>query len=204
LDKDEIKKNRILEYAAKCFMSLGYTNVSMDDIARGVGMGKGTVYKIFPSKEVLFLNTIELYVSNIEKEINVITSDENRTPVEKLNLFLKTLAEKISIINPEILLSIQRNFPETYEKVNEIRQNIIITNIIRLLQEGKKIGLYDPAMDEWLVAQIMIGAVERVSNSKILSQSKCSPDQIFRAVTSVIFKGCMTEEGRKKAFSDME
>jgi AcrR family transcriptional regulator len=77
---EENKKNRIMEYAFKNFIKSGISRVTMDDIARGVGMGKGTVYKFFPSKESLLLSTIDFMAAHIEKGVEEILSMKSLTP----------------------------------------------------------------------------------------------------------------------------
>lgn len=44
----------ILNAAARCFMERGYTETSIDDVARSLGATKGRVYHYFPSKADLF------------------------------------------------------------------------------------------------------------------------------------------------------
>lgn len=44
----------ILEAAARCFMERGYTETSIDDVARSLGATKGRIYHYFRSKADLF------------------------------------------------------------------------------------------------------------------------------------------------------
>lgn len=45
---------RILDAAGELLIALGYGKVTIEDVARRAGVGKGTVYLHFPTKEVLF------------------------------------------------------------------------------------------------------------------------------------------------------
>lgn len=55
----EAQRRHILcEAAAAVFMRDGYTAASVDDVARGAGMSKRTLYRFFPSKAALFEATI--------------------------------------------------------------------------------------------------------------------------------------------------
>lgn len=49
---------RIVAAAGELMGSLGYQRVSMGDVAQRAGIGKGTVYLHFPSKEDLFLTVL--------------------------------------------------------------------------------------------------------------------------------------------------
>lgn len=48
------KAARILDAAETLLVSFGYRRVTVDDVARRAGVGKGTVYLYWPSKEELF------------------------------------------------------------------------------------------------------------------------------------------------------
>lgn len=48
--KKEDKRNRILDVAIELFSTKGFENVSVSEIAKKAGVGKGTVYVYFPSK----------------------------------------------------------------------------------------------------------------------------------------------------------
>src|SRR5258708_39798449 len=48
------KRARILATAQSLFLRYGVKRTSVDDVARGAGIAKGTVYLYFESKETLF------------------------------------------------------------------------------------------------------------------------------------------------------
>lgn len=51
---EQIKKQQIINMAMRIFKEKGYFAASMQDIAEACGMAKGSIYKVFPSKEDLF------------------------------------------------------------------------------------------------------------------------------------------------------
>jgi Transcriptional regulator len=199
---DEIKRNRILEFSFKKFTTVGIPNVTMDEISRGVGIGKGTLYKFFPSKEDLLFKTIEFFAGKVEKAVQKIIADESLSSVEKLNLVLKTIGEKLALINPSALEYLERSFPEAFEKIDEVRRRVIMTNLVGLFDEGKQNGIFQPDMDTKLVAHILIGAANHIVDAKVLSTMNYSIENLFRTMTSILLKGCLTEEGRKLAFEN--
>lgn len=194
----EEKRNRILDYAFRKFITAGIAQITMDDIARGVGMGKGTLYQYFPSKEGLILHTIDYIVFDFEKKLDRIMEDQSLTSVEKLSLYLKAMAERLSSLNPSLLEYLERSMPAAYEKIEKIRQHIIEDKLGRLLAEGKKDGLFDSSIEDGLVIQMMIGSVNHIIHTHAYNRNMGS-DQLFRSIISILLKGCLTEEGRKLA-----
>lgn len=199
---DESKKNRIMDLAFKKFTTSGIQQVTMDELARGAGIGKGTLYKFFPSKEDLLMSTVDFFAARMEKAIEEVLSDETISPVDKLRLFLKAVGEKLSLINPAVVTYLERSMPDVYEKIEQTRERIILTNLARLFEEGKKSGLFDPEADEILISHIIIGTIRHILDSKVLPNLNYSLDRLFNAVISVILKGCLTQEGRNLTFPD--
>lgn len=56
---EELKKQQIIQTAMGVFKEKGYFAASMKEIAEACGMAKGSIYKIFPSKEELFTAVFE-------------------------------------------------------------------------------------------------------------------------------------------------
>ena len=56
------KKNQIIEAAAQIFAKKGFSGTVMAEIAHCAGIGKGTIYEYFKSKEELFFAVFEWYM----------------------------------------------------------------------------------------------------------------------------------------------
>ncbi len=65
------KKASIIEAAARVFARRGYSRTLMANIATEAGIGKGTVYEYFDSKEDLFFAVFEWFVQKTEAEAKV-------------------------------------------------------------------------------------------------------------------------------------
>ena len=61
MNKKEIKQNIILDAAYKVFVGKGYSDTTMDDIAKKSNMSKGAIYHYYNSKKLLFLALIDLW-----------------------------------------------------------------------------------------------------------------------------------------------
>jgi AcrR family transcriptional regulator len=58
--RQEQRRSEILEAATNVFARVGFAATDVQEIAALAGVGKGTVYRYFPSKEELFLATVDL------------------------------------------------------------------------------------------------------------------------------------------------
>ena len=54
-----LRREQILDAAAEVFAQHGYRNTDVQFVADALQVGKGTVYRYFPSKEALFLAAVD-------------------------------------------------------------------------------------------------------------------------------------------------
>src|SRR5436309_8620440 len=62
-------RTRILDAAERLLGRYGYRKMTVDDIAAEAGIGKGTVYLSFPSKEEVVLGTVDRIVDAVCEEM---------------------------------------------------------------------------------------------------------------------------------------
>lgn len=55
----EVRRREILDAAARVFSECGYRQTDMQEVADRAAVGKGTVYRHFPTKQVLFMAALE-------------------------------------------------------------------------------------------------------------------------------------------------
>jgi AcrR family transcriptional regulator len=91
------KADIILAAAIKTFMEKGFAQSSIQDIANGAGIAKGTIYEYFRTKEELFIQAVKLHTSKHIEQIDNIVLSKN-TLIAKLgdllDLFLGASSEE--------------------------------------------------------------------------------------------------------------
>jgi AcrR family transcriptional regulator len=135
---------KILEAAEKHLWHYGFKKTTIDEIAADAGVGKGTVYLYFESKEDIALAIIAQYkLSSLEK-IQDIARDSSKEPSEKLR----------EILSSPILMAHERcsKSPAAQEMVIAVRPHIQvrmrpyleqeIAIIAEVLEEGNRQGIY--------------------------------------------------------------
>jgi AcrR family transcriptional regulator len=68
------RKAQILDTAARVFATYGFANTQVQTIANHIGVGNGTVYRYFPTKEQLFLAAVERGLKELEAEMDAVLS----------------------------------------------------------------------------------------------------------------------------------
>ena len=65
----DIKRDLILEEAAKHFESIGFEQLKIAELAKSVGISVGTIYAMFDSKEGLYLAYVRQQITSYLREL---------------------------------------------------------------------------------------------------------------------------------------
>lgn len=119
-------RDAILDATDRLLSRYGYRKMTIDDLAREVGIGKGTVYLHFSSKEEIALSHIDRIVERLKEKL-IIISVEDAPPGERLREMLITrvlfrfdsvqhytesLNELLAELRPQLLARRRRYFDE--------------------------------------------------------------------------------------------
>jgi AcrR family transcriptional regulator len=80
-------RHRVLDAADRLLARFGYRKMTVDDIAAEAGIGKGSVYLAFASKEEVALSCIDRMVDQLLDDLRAIAS-ESRPHLERLRAML--------------------------------------------------------------------------------------------------------------------
>lgn len=70
-ESKEDKQTKILAVASQLFDRFGPKKATIDDIARAAGLGKGTIYLYFKSKDEIFLSVVRAELKTLLEQIRV-------------------------------------------------------------------------------------------------------------------------------------
>ncbi|HTI49870.1 MAG TPA: helix-turn-helix domain-containing protein [Planctomycetaceae bacterium] len=91
-DLHERRTEEILAAAAKLFAERGYADADTQELADRLGVGKGTLYRYFPSKRELFLAAADLGMRRLTERIDA-TLPPDGDPLESMSQGIQTYLE---------------------------------------------------------------------------------------------------------------
>jgi AcrR family transcriptional regulator len=114
------KRNQIIKAAAQLFHRFGYGKTSLDDIAREAGLGKGTIYYYFESKEDIFFEVAKFHAEEFYNLLLKSIAEQDNFK-DKFSLAIR-LPIKLVYEHTPIFIDAIKNLPRNYlHKVDEFR-----------------------------------------------------------------------------------
>ncbi len=189
---------RIVAGARQHFFTHGFRGVTMDDIAKELGMSKKTVYAHFPSKMALVEAVILDKFSGVEAELQQITSGSLSGSPGVLHRMLSCIQGHTGEIQPPFIRDVHRTAPEIWELVEGRRREIIQHYFGKFLRAGRRAGTIRKDIPAKVVTYILLSAVQTIINPSMMEELELSPKEGFSAIMTVILEGLITEKGRLK------
>ncbi|MCI0449120.1 MAG: TetR/AcrR family transcriptional regulator [Chlorobi bacterium] len=188
-------REKILTYAQERFFKEGFYKISMDEIARELGMSKSTIYKYFPSKVELVNDAVKTLVASVKIRIeSAISMDSNA--VEKFLAVIKILTETITRFTDKWLSDLQHHAPQIWEEVDETRRKLLYENISKLISQGQREVLIKKYPPE-IIITLITGAMRNIVNPAFLISTRFSYDDAVEYAFKILLNGILTEKGQK-------
>lgn len=165
----EQKKARIVRAAAKVFAQKGFSSTVMADIAVEAGMGKGTLYEYFDSKEALFFAVFEWLVQKTGAKAKVSVSALGGSASERLEALSDSLMkswtemkELYSLVMEFWAASASSQMRERFRQAFKQGYSEFRHIVSALIQDGIEHGEFRPDIDNESVAAAVVGAWDAV------------------------------------------
>jgi AcrR family transcriptional regulator len=151
-------KDLILDAAERLLSQYGYQKMTMDALAQEVGIGKGTLYLHYKSKEEIALSHIDRIIYRILVKLQIVVHREGMDAKEKLRemLLLRVLYRFDSVQHyTESLSGLLADIRPKLLARREIHFNMEAKVFTEVLEEGKRIGQF-VFQDATITAQTLI------------------------------------------------
>lgn len=109
-------KEKIIEKAGELFLKVGFKTVTMDDIAKEMGISKKTIYKFFENKEVLIETCTQVANNGIRETIDLIIK-QNYNAIEE-NFQIRSMLKKMfNTQGDSPAYQLKKHYPEIYGQI---------------------------------------------------------------------------------------
>lgn len=190
---DERLQEIIIE-AAKLFRQYGVRSVSMDDLARAMGISKKTLYQHVQNKSDLVDKILD-YSFYREKAFMEECTQEHVNAIDALLEMSKLISEEMKLFTPAVSFDLQKYYPEIFRRHVEKSQKFAYDAVYKNLQMGIKQGLYRQDINPEVVATLYINKVEDMHDPDFYSKNNITFEMIFETMFENHVRGIANAKG---------
>ena len=198
-------RDLILDAVDVLLARFGYGKMTVDDVARQVGIGKGTIYLHFPSKEELVLAHIDRIAETVIRKLQELadSSDSSDRRLRRMLIarvlrrfdsvahYSQSLGDLLSSVRAPLLLRRQAHF----EKEAAVFEGV--------LREGARLGSLDCA-DPLTTSLVLIQSTNSLLpfnlSARELGRREELEDQVGR-IADLLIKGLLPSSSRPASWT---
>jgi AcrR family transcriptional regulator len=189
-------KNRIVSGARELFFRYGVKSITMDEVAKNLGISKKTIYQFFEDKDELVYIVAKDHMAETEgvmKKITEIASD----PIDEVLKISQHLRVIFQNINPSLLMEIQKHHAKAWKAFSDHKEKCIHSSLIQNLKSGIEKGLYRNEIDVEILSRLRLEEIQMSFNPLIFPTPKFNIQKVQLQFIEHFLYGICTLKGHK-------
>ncbi len=189
-------KERILKSSVRLFFKYGIRSVTMDDIAKELGISKKTIYQHYNDKDQIVNDVIDFDISCCHSDSQVLKrASEN--PVDGMLRGIAMISEGFALMKHTFINDLKKYYPGAWEKLMKHKNDFFIYEIEQNLEEGKAQGLYRDEIDVAILARLRLQQIEFGLDEDVFPGDRFSIVNVQMEFLHHFLRGVLSEEGFK-------
>ena len=189
-----MKEQDIFIRVIELFKKYGVKSVTMDDIARELGISKKTLYQIVKDKRELVNKIMDFeFDSNYncfkqikEKELNAI--DE----LFEVNKYMMT---QLKFHSHSFEYDLKKYYPDIYERIHKKKLDVMYASVVENINKGKEEGLDRSELKGELIGKLYVARMVNVQDDDFLTLDDFISPEVFKEYFVYHIRGLANKKG---------
>lgn len=159
MPKETEIRDRILHGAQQLFFRYGVKRITMDDIARELGISKKTIYQYFADKNTLVLCFARVQIQCQRGEIEQ-AMQGSKNAIEEIMQSVNIMQKMFARISPNTIYDLMKYHPDAFAEFRVFKENHLTQIVEDNLQRGKREGLYREDINTKILSRLRVEEIE--------------------------------------------
>jgi TetR/AcrR family transcriptional regulator, cholesterol catabolism regulator len=192
--EEELKN--ILERVRCLYLKYGIKSITMDDVARELGISKKTLYQYVADKTDLVAKILEIEIKRRAGDFNI-TNCREANAIEEMIMVNRHVINMLKEYNPATAYDLKKYYPDLYRKFYDSRHQKMYDWILNNLKRGKTENLYRNEIHEEIIAKLYVYRNEVIIENEQFDLNEYVSPKFFKEVLIYHIRGIATDKGIK-------
>jgi len=187
-------KNKIIEKAEDLFLRYGLKSVTMDDIARKLGISKKTLYQYVENKTDLVSKIVLAHIEE-EKAMMSEVRSQSADAIEEMLKVGRYAIQQLRKLSPTLMYDLQKYYGNIWIMLQKLHmehgQQMIRDNIDR----GMRQGVYRQDINADILARMYVMSTFALVNEEVFPLKEFNRERLFIEFIKYHIHGIASEEG---------
>ncbi|MEQ1744799.1 MAG: TetR/AcrR family transcriptional regulator [Saprospiraceae bacterium] len=188
------QQEKWLKRVEDLFMRYGIKSITMDDVARELGISKKTLYLFVDNKDDLVNRMLERLIQE-EKVLCGQMFSVAANAIEEMFFVMETNTQQMKQMKANIVYDLQKYHREGWEKLQDFQRGFLYGLVHANLERGVREGLYRSDFNMDIVAKLHIATTFQLFDEDLFPQLTYAKETIFREHLLHYLYGIVSEKG---------
>ncbi|MCB0585871.1 MAG: TetR/AcrR family transcriptional regulator [Phaeodactylibacter sp.] len=189
-------KQHILNKSYELFMRYGIKSVTMDDIARELGMSKKTLYQYVDNKSDLIEQIFRQHVEEEKRAIERIRSS-SADAVDEILKIARYVLEKLRELSPTTVYDLQKYYRNIWKQMDTLHQRHVYTIIRENLERGIRQGVYRSGLNPDIIAKLCVAKTSLAADEEMFPVREYDIKTLYWEYIDYHIHGIASAEGQR-------
>jgi TetR/AcrR family transcriptional regulator, cholesterol catabolism regulator len=185
---------KIVEKSASLFNKYGIRSISMDDVAKELGISKKTLYQYVSNKNELIEYLLQLEYEKISAIIDDVKA-LNLNAIDSLLLVSKKISQVHQDNNPSVEYDLIKYYPEIAKNSKSKIKKLAYEQVKINLEQGIKEGMFRSELNSEIVAGLYLQKMDSIMEPDELLTKDFSFSRLFKTMFENHIRGIANEKG---------
>lgn len=186
----------IVEKVGSLFRRYGIKSITMDDVAREMGMSKKTLYQIVADKKELIHLVIKSDYKDIKDGLVQVRNEKGDAIIQLIRIqrFIREFLNRLSLA---VDYDLRKYYSEIYDEIREEYLNLFRETISENINQGIAQGLYRIDVDIEVITKFHLNQIDQIPYSALISIDEFTSEHFVQEICMYHLNGLVNEKGRK-------
>lgn len=189
-------KQQIVTKARDLFMRYGIKSISMDDLARELGMSKKTVYQYVENKADLIQKVFEDHLEE-EKRVLMECRSEASNAIDEMLRIARHMIRELRTYSVTVMYDLQKYYRSTWQLLSNVHEQHFFRVIKDNLERGLAEGVYRQDMNPDIVARLYISKSSSAADQECFPLTEYPVEELFIELMNYHLHGIVSQKGRE-------
>ena len=190
-------KEKILNKAAEKFLNLGVKSVTMDEIAKELGISKKTIYAHFSTKTKLVEATALHVFEQISAGIQAIREVHN-DPIDEMYEIKNFACTHLRNERSSPQFQLKKYYPKIFETIRSKQQELMEAQIRENLERGMAAGIYRDDLPLPFTSRIYFVGLLGIKDLDLFPEGNYSTGELIEKHLEYHLRAVVTQKGLAK------
>ena len=188
------QQEKWLKRVEDLFLRYGIKSISMDDVARELGISKKTLYQFVDSKDDLVVKVLQRHIAGEKAQCEHLFRAAGNA-VEEMFIVMENNAQQLQQMKTNIVYDLQKYHRDAWEMMRDFQQDFLYGLVRQNLERGIKEGVYRGDFNVDIVAKMHIAMSFQLFDEDMFPQNNYPKENLFHEFLMHYLYGIVSDKG---------